>query len=146
MKIITKCREQDHCYTHMSQIVTFSWCWWLINHINIAWKGILALEYDFMSHNDFLWKPRVTIVAAAKRTSDLNLQATEEYSQLTTQEMCRADPTKDVFDHVFFSKLFVCWHSGQLQRLQGQRPRFKSSSFVHYYLTSEKLLNMWNEP
>lgn len=65
-------------------------------------KAFFALEYDFMSHNDFLWKTWATILVAAKRTPDLNLQATEEYSQLTTQEMCRADPTKDVFDHVFF--------------------------------------------
>lgn len=72
-------------------------------------KAFFALEYDFMSHNDFLQKTWATILAAAKRTSDLNLQATEEYSQLTTQEMCGADPTKDAFDHVFFSKLsLVC--------------------------------------
>ena len=43
-----------------------------------------------------------TVLATAKGTSDLNLQATDEYSQLATQEMWGADPTKDVFDHAFF--------------------------------------------
>lgn len=75
----------------------------------------------------FSWKTLLTALATAKGTSDVNLWGTE-YSQLATWELWGTDPTKDAFDPCFFSPNCYPYfeHNSQMQRLQGQRHRFKS--------------------